>query len=268
MCDVFVDYVVESQACERSKETYGICRLTNAKDELPVGALVLVESPGNSCGRMITVPENRCVFVPPGITGKQASLVPALVFSLWAWDKLALELGEVAVFTGSSLISRMLGQVALWRGACPVLSLCQIGPQNALIKYAKVGIDERDEISGWVRRHINGKSGFAAIDMDGRADLVDLILEIMPRWGRLMLVGEKTQSLTIDYYNNIHRKGAYIVSTRYEPIMIFKRDERPGIGEHLLRAFRILQNEKMCRDLQAAIGDSELQIITNNRMSA
>jgi hypothetical protein len=268
MFEVIVDKAILRGEHSPAEELCGIGELKSAGKQSKVGALALVKVPTNTRGETLIIPEEHCIFVPPGISRERASYIPALVFCLWAWNELSLELGDIAVLTGSSLISRMAGQVAIWRGACPVMGLHRMQNHVPGIRYPEMDIRDREEMLGWLCQPLKGKSGFAAIDMDGRDWVVDVLLEVLPRWGRLMLAGEAKQSITIDYYNNIHKKGAHIITTRYQPTMIFQSEKWPGVDRHLRRALRILQNEKMAQDLQVAVGDCEPLVFAGNRPAA
>jgi threonine dehydrogenase-like Zn-dependent dehydrogenase len=265
ICEVIIDEVVEYGKYSSSETTVGIGRLKPAErqERTSVNELMaLVEVSPDAHGSKVTVPRDRCIVVPPAIDRKLAALTPSLVCALWAWDELFLELGDTAVFTGLSPLSGVVGQVALWRGGCPVIGLQKTDNRIPAVEYAETDSRDGEAILKWLGQFLNDAGGFAAIDLDGRPGTVDVLMEALPRWGRLMLAGEAREPITIDYYNNIHRKGALVISTRLEPTMIFHQETRPEVGGHIERAFRILQNRVMVqelleanRDFQGAAGD-------------
>ncbi len=48
-----------------------------------------------------------------------------------------------------------------------------------------------------------------AVELSGRAESVDLVLEAVPRYARVLFAGPLGDRLTIDYYVNVHRKGMH-----------------------------------------------------------
>ena len=65
------------------------------------------------------------------------------------------------------------------------------------------------------------------MELSGRAEVLDILLEMMPRWSRLLLAGPAGQPVTIDFYKNVHRKGAVIAAMDVEAGSIFDLVEGP-----------------------------------------
>jgi threonine dehydrogenase-like Zn-dependent dehydrogenase len=121
-----------------------------------------------------------------------------LAVALEAWDELGLELGEAALIAGDGPTARIFATAAGYRGACPVV---QVGADGK-------GLPGAEELAGM--------AGVAAVDLSGRADTVDALLEALPEGARLMLAGDDSEPQTIDYYGNIHRKGVHLLCRRLQ----------------------------------------------------
>jgi threonine dehydrogenase-like Zn-dependent dehydrogenase len=185
-----------------------------------------------------------------------AILVPPVATALALWDTMHLELGEAAVWTGGSPLSGLVGQVALWRGACPAVELGPLESSGAA--EGRPGVDSIDwtdaeTASTKLASLAADKPGFAAIDLSGRAEVIDSLLEAIPRWGRLMLAGPPGSTVTIDFYKNVHRKGIIISSTVLEPTAILDPSRRE-ITAQLGRATEVLNNPAMAQQCRRLLG--------------
>ncbi|MGE0462488.1 MAG: hypothetical protein AB7Q16_14065 [Vicinamibacterales bacterium] len=141
----------------------------------------------------------------------EAALESAVSTALWVWDTLALEIGEIALVTDGHPSSRLVALAGTWYGASPVFLLSDRDlpalPGVTLLPAAADADSSRD-LTGRLRQ----RPGVAAVELSGRAPAVDLLLEAVPTWSRLMLAGPRVEPFTIDYYVNVHRKGLRLVS--------------------------------------------------------
>jgi hypothetical protein len=193
----------------------------------------------------VVLQKSECLSVPRDLGIEAALAAPPLALALWIWDRLHLELGEAAIYTDGDFfsdLSDLVGQVALWRGGCPVIKVC--GDAEEILPAGGRSLTTTDP-DGTLQRllhWIKDKPGVGAVDLSGRPEMIDLLLEVMPRWGRLMIAGRTCQRLTVDFYNNVHRKGVILSSMVFDPTFVFQG--RWGVA-HLAAAFRILQNKEM-----------------------
>jgi hypothetical protein len=178
--------------------------------------------------------------------------IPALAFTLWIWEKLSLELGEVAVYSGGTFLSELVGQVALRRGGCPVIRLGKPVSEDLHPGIETLSLQDPELAVEKLRQRIAGKTGFAAVDLSGLPEIVDVILEALPRWGRVMLLGFESRPVTIDFYKNVHYKGAVILSAVFDPSLVFAKD--PELAAQLPRAIRILRSAPAGQSLLASAG--------------
>jgi threonine dehydrogenase-like Zn-dependent dehydrogenase len=193
-----------------------------------------------------------CLTLPVPLDPALAILVPPLAAALAVWETLRLEIGDAAVWTGSGPLSALVGQTALWRGACPGIEL---GSESSGVLDARQveHIELSDtEAAARLAELVAARPGFAAVDLSGRADVIDVLLEVIPRWGRLLLAGPPGTPVTIDYYRNVHRKGIVLATTILEPSRVF--DAQSDARTQVARACAVLGNPRMAAQSRALLG--------------
>jgi hypothetical protein len=163
-----------------------------------------------------------------------SELISAVARALWVWDTMDLELGEMAVVTGGSRESRLIALVATWYGPAQVLFVtgdASAAPAGVAAHPLLAGAEETGALSA----RLGERPGVAAAELSGRTDTIDALLESIPRFSRLMLAGDSREPVTIDYYNNVHRKGVRLVSA-----VLHNEDGFPGHAARAERARRLL----------------------------
>ncbi|MBI4524215.1 MAG: hypothetical protein HY695_10440 [Deltaproteobacteria bacterium] len=231
--------------------SYGVGRVVGIdakKNGFSPGSLLLVKT-WDSDNPEVVVSERDCLLVPDGLDADVAILAPPLALVLWIWEKLALELGEIAVYSEGTPFSALVGRVAWWRGGCPVIGIGTNQRQEFGAKVETLGLEDPEALISELKQRVKDKAGFAAVDLSGCPEVIDVLLEVLPPRGRLMLAGPKNRPLTIDFYNNIHRKGARLYATVFDPALIF--DDPCEFSFPLQRAYRILQDGTRLRTLFA-----------------
>jgi len=223
---------------------YGVARVLGAgAGNLRINGashvLAVVDAPQST---QIELQESQCIPVPHSLGSDEALLALPLAMSLCVWDRLQLELGEAAVYTEGDGFADLVGQVAIWRGGCPVIRLGNDSGRAPLHMGECQMMSDPEEALRKLQNRIHEKPGFAAIDLSGRPETIDLLLEAVPRWGRVMLAGRTRQPLTVDFYNNVHRKGVLLISSIFDPASVL---QHAGSAAYLPTAFRILQNKEM-----------------------
>jgi len=194
-----------------------------------------------------------CVMLPSALDPALAVLVPAVAAALALWETLRLELGDAAVWTSGGPLSALVGQAALWRGACPGIELGAESSKSLDPRQVEhVELTDSEAAAAKLASLISARPGFAAVDLSGRADVIDVLLEVIPRWGRLLLAGPPGTPVTIDYYRNVHRKGIVLASTVLEPSRVF--DSQSDVRSQVVRACAVLGNPRMAAQCGALLG--------------
>lgn len=216
------------------------------------GDLVLCASRGEGYTDLQLEPEE-VLPLPRGIEPEIGLYAVPVALSLWVWESLHLELGEVAACTGAHWLDRILPQVAIWRGARTVVT---VGDDTAgLTANGVTPLDVKKDPAALVKQLsavMEAAPGAAAVELSGRAETVDVLFESLPQGSRLMLAGESAELLTIDYYNNVHRKGVVIKSSVLTPNLLFSNSSPTGPANYMRRACTILGHEELgpvCRRL-------------------
>jgi hypothetical protein len=95
--------------------------------------------------------------------------------------------------------------------------------------------------------------GVGVVDLAGRGDVLDVLFEAIPAWTRVLLAGYETAPVTIDVYNNVHKKGVTIHPFIFDPRTLFVRAGEDIVREQVRRAARILGNPGMAEACRSAL---------------
>jgi hypothetical protein len=207
----------------------------------------------HASGSDVEAAASDCLTLPAALDPGIAVLVPPVAASLALWETLRLELGDAAVWTSGAPLSALVGQAALWRGACPGIEL---GAESSGAldprQIEHVELRDSEAASARLTQLVAVRPGFAAVDLSGRADVIDVLLEVIPRWGRLLLAGPAGTPVTIDYYRNVHRKGIVLATTTLEPSRVF--DLHSDVRSQVARACAVLGNPRMAAQCSVLLG--------------
>lgn len=229
-------------ALQKDEPVYCVARVLSGRENNvnAKGSSYVLTVVDSSQPATLAVPETACFPVPPSLNSREALLAVPLAAALRVWDRLQLELGEVAVYTEGSDFADLIGQVGGWQGGLPVIRLNHNPVGASADRGECLSISDPDEALRRLQARIKDKPGFAAVDLSGRPEIIDLLLEVMPRWGRLLLAGKAQQSLTVDFYNNVHRKGVSLFCEVFEPVSIL---EKKWKEPYLTAACRLLEKK-------------------------
>jgi threonine dehydrogenase-like Zn-dependent dehydrogenase len=207
-------------------------------------------------GSEVRARNSDCLLIPGDVDPQLAILVPPLASALAIWETLQLELGDAAVWTTGAPLSALVGQVALWRGACPGIALGSA--TNTQERHAAhvdwIDGSDQESAAASLAAAVASRPGFAAVDLSGHAEVIDVLLEAIPRWGRLLLAGPAGAPVTIDFYKNVHRKGIVMATTTVEPASIFDGGVHADARAQIGRAIAILRNPAMSASCRRLLG--------------
>ena len=206
---------------------------------------------------------SECVVFSADLGAAEAILVPPLASALAVWESLHLELGDAAVWTTGAPLSDLIGQAALWRGAATSIALgdtASMAAELAVPHTERVDWSDQDSAAARFEKLIAGRPGFAGVDLSGRADVIDIFLEVIPRFGRLLLAGPAGDPVTIDFYKNVHRKGIVLAATTVEPALVFDSVGGADTRAQLGRAAAIVRNPKMALKCRRLLGAAQFRV--------
>jgi hypothetical protein len=174
---------------------------------------------------------------------KTMALELELAHALWVWEAASLELGDLAILAGDASHDRLIAMVAALRSGRRVLAIARDGAAGNT-GLAIETLDPSDQPATFQRLNaaVAAAPGAAAVIRDGSAAQLELILEVMPVWGRVVLATRAGEPATIDFYNNVHRKGCRIVTVPAAPAQMDEVPWRHQAGQHLTRAARVLRS--------------------------
>lgn len=218
------------------------------------GAPALVPAAGHGHGDSGEGPE-ACIPIPVGLPAEHARLIPRLARVLWAWDSACLELGECAIVTSGSADAALFCLVAAWRtGRTPIyLDLGDHAGPAASVADAIPGQDSQSAIEALTAR-IRPAPAAAAVVLSASVRAADLLLEVLPTWGRVLIGTSAMEPAAIDFYNHVHRKGARLQGVPATPMSVFEAALREAALPHIQRAIRILRHGTLATScLQQAV---------------
>lgn len=235
----------------------GQFKLTVERAQAPVAArgtletFAVAKAEGTPTGRVLAqlptidvttleVGSTQCIPIADGLSAEVALHIPALAMSLWAWEQLRLEIGEAAVYTPESPYQLFLGEVAVLRGALPVIQLGSSANHRTPNGVAVLASEDAGALLSELKSRVADCVGLAAIDLSGRAELTDVIFESLPRWGRLLLAAHRPAPINIDFYNNVHRKGIDMRGGSLDPLSVFDPARRTDYDAFIRRAMALL----------------------------
>lgn len=146
-----------------------------------------------------------------------AAAEPMLAVAVRYWQELGLDLGETALVAGDGFLARMFCLAAVWHGACPVIRLDSSDPDIPGVENWKLPSDDPEASLDRLAGRLADAPAVAAVELTGQAVVADALFEILPVYARLLLAGSAGEPLTIDYYNNIHRKGINVLARTIDP---------------------------------------------------
>jgi hypothetical protein len=183
------------------------------------------------------------IELPPEMPAQAALLVPHVAEALRAWEMVGLELGSAAIVTRAAPWSALLAAVATWYGAVPLV----VGNGS---NDDAIGSTDVDGV-GRLRETLAGFARVGAVEVSGRADAVDLLLEAIPRYAGVLFAGPRVERFTIDYYVNVHRKSIILSATILDPMRIFSGCAADG--GRAARAVRLLTDPRRAAAVRALV---------------
>jgi len=234
---------------------FGVARVTGSADQgaVPEIGRRLLAPADQDTERTILIDARRCIPLHESLLEERAMCVPALALALATCDAADLELGEMVAYTSGAAHESFVARVAQWRTVRDAIRL-RLHDDTSVCPPGVRDVDGTDpqRALDLIRAAANSAPGFAAIVLGPQPEALDVLLEAMPMWGRLIIGSASSAPATIDFYNNIHRKGVRVASVPSSTRFIFDAPARPDRTALIERAIRILT----CDDLSAVLLDN------------
>lgn len=160
------------------------------------------------------VRESRAYPLDDCIGFDEGALVHIATFPMAAIRKCHLEMGESAIVMGLGVLGLVAVELLRAAGAYPIIAVdpveskrkeaLEIGADYALDPFAP-------DFATTVKDMTNG-GAHVAIEITGKGQGLDMVLDCMRRFGRVALLGcTRDSNFTIDYYKKVHGPGITLV---------------------------------------------------------
>ncbi len=161
------------------------------------------------------LPERRVYPLPDSVSFEEAALVHIATFPMAAIRKCNLEIGESAIVMGLGVLGLIAVKLLHAAGAAPIIAVDPVAAkrETALAYGADFALDPfAPDFSDTVKALTDGKGAKVAIEVTGRGQGLDMVLDCMARFGRVALLGcTRNSDFTIDYYRKVHFPGITLV---------------------------------------------------------
>lgn len=179
-----------------------------------------------------------CIPIHSSIDSSVALQLPTVYWALGSFQQIGFELGEVLIVIGDHPFKGIFSLMAKWHGALQVIDFHNTLYNSKDDNHISF---EGPSISEIVNKFKAIGINTVFLDFSGKPDLIELLFSQIPQWGRCILAGHYSQPITIDYYNDIHRKGVNVFSIDFDFSQLFNDNTRNQ--EILLRSLKILMNK-------------------------
>ena len=158
--------------------------------------------------------ESKVYPLPDEVSFSEGALIHIATFPLAAIRKCRLEIGESAIVMGLGVLGLVAVTLLRAAGAVPIIAVdpvkekreeaLRLGADYALDPFAEGFADRVKEITGGGVR--------VAIEVTGKGQGLDMVLDCMARYGRVALLGcTRSSDFSIDYYRKVHGPGITLI---------------------------------------------------------
>ena len=187
-------------------------------------------------------PEHKVAKIADSISLSEAATCFISTFSLAGLTKTNPELGESALISGLGILGLFAVQFAKAMGLAPIVAVdpnperrelaIKLGADYAFDPYSENFVSE-------VKKVTDGGANIA-VEVTGRGEALNQVLDCMARFGRVSLLGcTRDSDFTVDYYRKIHFPGITLVGahTNARP----QNESHPGFHTEMDDLRRILK---------------------------
>jgi threonine dehydrogenase-like Zn-dependent dehydrogenase len=157
--------------------------------------------------------ENVCK-IADNVSFSEASLAYIATFPMAAIRKCALEYGESAIVMGQGILGQLAVKFLRVAGAAPIIAVDPVEAKRAraLELGADYALDPFEPDFAQKVKEITGGGARVAIEVTGKGQGLDMVLDCMRKFGRVALLGcTRNSDFSIDYYRKVHGPGITLV---------------------------------------------------------
>ena len=160
------------------------------------------------------VKETRAYLLPNNVDFSEAALVHIATFPMAAIRKCRPEVGESAIVMGLGILGIIAVELLRAAGAYPIIAVDPVAKKRAqaLSLGADYALDPfAPDFAKTVKELTNGGAK-VAIEVTGKGQGLDMVLDCMARFGRVALLGcTRNSDFSIDYYRKVHGPGITLI---------------------------------------------------------
>ena len=173
------------------------------------------------------IDQSLATIIPDNVSFEEASLSNIATFPMAAIRKCRLELAESAIVMGLGVLGIFAVAELKLAGAAPIIAVDPIPEKRelALKLGADYAFDPFEEGFAKKVKEVTGGGAKVAIEVTGKGQGLDMVLDCMAKFGRVALLGcTRNSDFTIDYYRKVHTPGITLVGAH--------TSARPNIESH------------------------------------
>ena len=148
------------------------------------------------------------------ISFSEGAMLHICTFPLAAIRKCRLEVGESAIVMGLGVLGLAAVELLRASGAVPIIAVDPNPAKRelALSLGADFALDPFEEGFAERVKDITGDGAKVAIEVTGKGQGLDMVLDCMAKFGRVALLGcTRNSDFTIDYYKKVHWPGITLI---------------------------------------------------------
>ena len=160
------------------------------------------------------LPEHRVYRLDDSVGFGAAALIHIATFPIAAVRKVQLEIGESAIVMGQGVLGMMAVGLLRAAGAVPIIAVDPVKEkrEQALALGADYALDPFDPDFAKRAKELTGGGANVAIEVTGKGQGLDQVLDCMKPFGRVALLGcTRHSDFTIDYYRKVHGPGISLI---------------------------------------------------------
>lgn len=156
-----------------------------------------------------------CVYLLSEDVGDDAgALVHIATFPAAAIRKCRLEFGESAIVMGLGVLGLITVELLRIAGATPIIAVDPVAEKRELARMlgADYALDPFAPDFAQTVKEITGGGAAVAIEITGKGQGLDMVLDCMKKFGRVALLGcTRSADFSIDYYKKVHGPGITLI---------------------------------------------------------
>jgi len=158
--------------------------------------------------------EQRVACIPDSVSYEQAAFLHMGIISLQGVRKLRIELGESAMILGLGQVGQLALQFAMLNGSLPCIGIDRNESKLKMAKENGADIVFNSSEDGWkenIEAITKGLGPDVVIECTGNPEAIELALNSVKKYGRVVLLGSTRGESSINFYKYVHRKAITII---------------------------------------------------------